>query len=229
MIKTRVIATTTMRRFRGFAAVLLGILAIVASAKLEAFAGALIANSIIKGVEAVAENNLAQDAKKRDMVLTRVFDAPVERVWKAWTNEEDLMQWWGPTGFTSPLAKVDLRVGKYTLVCMRAPKEFGGKDMYTTWTYQKIEPLKRLEFISRFSDKDGNTLDPAKLGLPPGIPMDVPQVVTFKSLGENKTEITVTESGYTTDQIVEISKLGLQQCLDKMAAIFARAAGQPPR
>ena len=48
--------------------------------------------------------------------------------------------------------------------------------------------------------------------------MDVPHVITFKVLGDNKTEMTVTESGYTTDQVVETSKAGLEQCLDKMAA-----------
>jgi hypothetical protein len=50
---------------------------------------------------------------------------------------------------------------------MRAPKEFGGQDMYNTWTYEEIVPLKRLVYILRFADKDGNIIDPAKQGLPP--------------------------------------------------------------
>jgi uncharacterized protein YndB with AHSA1/START domain len=85
------------------------------------------------------------------------------------------MRWWGPTGFTSPMVKMDFRVGGRSLVCMRAPKEFGGQDMFNTWTYQKIDSLERIEFILNFSDKDGNKLNPAKIGLPPGIPEDVPQ------------------------------------------------------
>jgi len=55
------------------------------------------------------------------------------------------------------------------------------------------------------------------MGLPPGIPQDVPHVITFKALGDKKTEMTVMEFGYTTDQAVETSKAGLEQCLDKMA------------
>jgi uncharacterized protein YndB with AHSA1/START domain len=153
----------------------------------------------------------------KNLSVTRTFAAPVERVWKQWSESENVMRWWGPTGFTSPLAKMDFREGGVSLVCMRAPKEFGGFDMYNTWSYKKIVPHERIEFVLNFSDKDGNKLDPAKMGLPPGIPQDVPHVITFKSLGENKTEMTVNEYGYTTDTAVQTSKAGLEQCLDKMA------------
>ena len=153
----------------------------------------------------------------KDLSVTRTFDAPVERVWKQWSESENVMRWWGPKGFTSPLAKIDFREGGVSLVCMRAPKEFGGFDMYNTWSYRKIVPHERIEFVLNFSDKDGNKLDPAKIGLPPGIPPDVPHIITFKALGDKKTEMTVSEFGYTTDQAVETSKAGLEQCLDKMA------------
>jgi len=160
---------------------------------------------------------------KRNVVVTRVFDTPVEQVWKAWSDPGHVMQWWGPTGFTSPLAKMDFREGRTSLVCMRAPQEFGGQDMYNTWTYRKIDPNKLIEFIHNFSDKDGKKLDPAALGIPPGVPSDVRHVITFKAAGSGKTEMTVTEYGYTSDQAHDISKAGLEQCLDKMAASFAGA------
>lgn len=162
--------------------------------------------------------SVTQDKTAKTMTMTRTFDAPVAEVWKHWSDSEKVMKWWGPTGFTSPLAKMDFREGGVSLVCMRAPKEFGGVDMYNTWTYKKIVPHERIEFTLHFTDKDGNKLDPSKMGLPPGIPMEVPHVITFKALSDNKTEMTVIESGYTTDQAVETSKAGLEQCLDKMAA-----------
>jgi len=80
-------------------------------------------------------------------------------------------------------------------------------------------------FIQNFADESGKKVDPATLGLPPDLPQDVRSTVTFKPVGDNKTEMTVTEYGYTSDQIYEISKLGLEQCLDKMAAIFNRPQG----
>jgi uncharacterized protein YndB with AHSA1/START domain len=166
---------------------------------------------------------MSAEPKKRDLVVTRVIDAPVEQVWKAWIDPERVMQWWGPQGFTSPLAEMDFREGGTSLVCMRAPEEFGGQDLYNTWTYRKIVPMQQIEFVLNFSDEDGKTVDPVTIGLPPDIPQDVRHVVTFKAVGDNKTEMTVTEYGYTSDQVFDLSKAGLEQCLDKMAASFATA------
>lgn len=172
------------------------------------------ANSLVGSFEYMTQDNSAT----RNLSVTRIFDAPVEKVWKQWSESENVMRWWGPKGFTSPLAKMDFREGGVSLVCMRAPKEFGSFDMYNTWSYKKIVPHERIEFVLNFADKDGTKLDPAKTGLPPGIPPDVPHVITFKSVGNGKTEMTVNEYGYTTDMAVQTSKAGLEECLDKMAA-----------
>ena len=129
------------------------------------------------------------------------------------------MRWWGPTGFTAPLARINFREGGTSLVCMRSPE---GQDLYNTWTYRKIVPLQRIEFIQNFSDKDGRKVDPVEVGLPPDLPQSVRNTVTFKAVGDDKTEMTVTEHDWTVGQMMEMSKAGLEQCLDKMAAIFAR-------
>ena len=155
----------------------------------------------------------------RDLVVTRVFAAPVDLVWKAWTDPEYLMRWWGPDHFTSPSAKMDFREGGTSVVCMRAPKDFGGQDMYSTWVYQKIVPLKRIEFIQNLADKDGNPIDPANLGLPSEFPRDTLTIVTFKDLDNGKTEMTVTEYGMPAadTEMGRNAELGLNQSLDKMA------------
>lgn len=58
----------------------------------------------------------------RDLVLTRIFDAPRAMVWKAWTDAKQIEQWWGPHGFTNPLCEWDARPGGTILVHMRGPK-----------------------------------------------------------------------------------------------------------
>ena len=166
----------------------------------------------------MAANANAQQT--RDLTLTRTFNAPLERVWKAWSDADNVMNWWGPTGFTSPIAKIDFREGGVSLVCMRAPN---GRDFYNTWTYQKIVPMESIEFVLDWADKDGNRRDPGALGLPPNMPRDVRHVITFKSLGANKTEMTITEFGYTSAEHFDLSKAGLEQCLDKMAAMLSKS------
>lgn len=155
-----------------------------------------------------------------DVVVTRVLNAPVERVWRLWSDSADVMRWWGPAGFTAPLARMDFREGGTSLVCMRAPAEFGGQDTYNTWTYQKIVPHQRIEFVLSFSDRDGRALDPAEAGIPPGVPRQVRHVVRFEPDGGDKTTLTVTEYGFTTEQAHDMSKMGMEQCVDKMAAIL---------
>lgn len=158
---------------------------------------------------------------KHDLVITRVFDSPVEQVWKAWTQPDRVMHWWGPTGFTCPLAKMDVRAGGTSVVCMRAPKDFGGQDFYSTWAYSAIEPMRRIEYIHNLCDKDGNKADPVKLGMPPDFPQDQRHVIAFKALSDTRTELTVTEYGWTPGRMMEMSRLGMNQCLDKMATILA--------
>jgi uncharacterized protein YndB with AHSA1/START domain len=160
--------------------------------------------------------------KKCNLVVTRVFDAPIERVWRAWVEPEMVKQWWGPDGFTCPLAEIDFRQGGTSLVCMRAPEEYGGQDMYNTWTYQEIVPMERFVYILCFADKYGNMMDPAHQGLPPEVPKEVRNEVTFKQLGTGKTEVTIMEYDWPEGQTMEMSRQGLEQCLDKMAAIFAK-------
>ena len=131
------------------------------------------------------------------------------------------MRWWGPDKFTSPSAKIDFHEGGTSLVCMRAPKEFGGQDFYNIWTYRKIIPMERIEYIQNLSDEFGNITDPVKLNMPPDFPKDTATIVTFKKIGENKTEMTFMEYA-DFGQMAEFAKIGLEQCLDKMAAIFIK-------
>lgn len=161
------------------------------------------------------------EPKKRNLVISRVFDAPLEQVWKAWVDPQLIMQWWGPNGFTSPLARIDFREGGTSLVCMSSP-QFG--DLYNAWHYQEIVPMKRIDYTQYLTDKDGNIIDPTSVGVSPDFPQGIRSVNTFKALGEDKTELVVTEYDWTEGQMMEMSKLGMEQCLDKMAALFARSS-----
>jgi len=163
------------------------------------------------------------DVAKRDLVVTRVFDAPLVRVWNAWTDPEQVMKWWGPNGFTSPSAEIDFREGGKSLVCMRAQKALGGQDMYSTWAYTKIVPMEIIEYVHNLADKNGKKADPVELGMPPDFPQDQRHRVTFKAVGDNRTEMTVTEFGWTVCRMLELAEAGLNQCLDKIAASLAKS------
>ena len=83
------------------------------------------------------------------MVVTRMILAPRERVWRAWSDPDEVMTWWGPQGFTSPMCRMDFREGGTTLVAMRSDQ---GWELVNSWTYRSIEPMDRIEFVQGFAD-----------------------------------------------------------------------------
>jgi uncharacterized protein YndB with AHSA1/START domain len=88
----------------------------------------------------------------REFVITRVFDAPRDLVWKAFTQVEHLKHWWGPKGFKMLTCTLDLRVGGMFHYGMASPE---GHEMWGKWTFREIDPPRKLVFISSFSDKQG--------------------------------------------------------------------------
>ena len=153
-----------------------------------------------------------------DVVGTRVLDAPVDEVWRAWVEPELIKQWWGPSGFTVPVAEIDVRAGGESLVSMAVP----GFTIYNTWTYSRVVPHERLEFVLRFVDEDRQVKDPQLFGIPSGVPREVPHVLTLRALPDGRTEMTLTESGYENAEAAAGSSAGLEQTFDKLAALFTR-------
>jgi uncharacterized protein YndB with AHSA1/START domain len=153
-----------------------------------------------------------------DMVVTRIIDAPVKKVWEAWTNPELIKCWWGPKDYTSPLATVDLKAGGKFLFCMRAPREQGGADSYTLGIYSKIVPFKSLEFVQSFADKEGNSITPAQAGLPADVPVEMRSLVTFKRIHNDQlTELAVVEYAWPVGQMYVYSMAGWHQSIDKLS------------
>ena len=148
------------------------------------------------------------------LVLTRVFDAPVERVWTAWTQVERLKRWWGPKGFTVPVCEIDFRVGGRYLYCMRSPD---GKDYWGTGVYREIVPREKLVKTDSFADKDGNVVPATHYGMSADIPLEMLVTVTFEDL-KGKTRLTLTHAGLPSGPDREGANQGWGESFDKLAA-----------
>jgi uncharacterized protein YndB with AHSA1/START domain len=143
---------------------------------------------LLKEVKASSE---ASSMSKEEFVITRVFNAPRSRVWKAWTDPEQLKQWWGPKNFTSSVAKIDLRVGGKYLNCMRSPD---GKDFWSTGTYMEIVPVEKIVVTDSFADDKGNVVPATYYGMGPGFPLEALITMTFEDY-QGKTKFTLRYSG----------------------------------
>jgi uncharacterized protein YndB with AHSA1/START domain len=161
-------------------------------------------------------------AKTEELVVRRIFDAPIDRVWNFWTDPKLVARWWGPKDYSSPSCAIDLRVGGKYLFCMRAPAEQGGQDSYTAGVYRRIEPKRLLEFTQVLADAEGRAIDPASIGMPPDFPKEMIATVQFEAKGE-MTKVTLTVLGWTPSQMFVYALAGWHQSMDKIEDGLARA------
>ena len=85
----------------------------------------------------------------RDLVLTRLIDAPRAKLFEAWTQPEVLKQWFAPLPYTTPFAEMDVRAGGANLITMRGPD---GVDMPNRGVYLEVVPNERLVFTDAYTE-----------------------------------------------------------------------------
>jgi uncharacterized protein YndB with AHSA1/START domain len=112
---------------------------------------------------------------ERRVVITRVFDASRELVWRAWTEPQHMAKWFGPEDFTIPTCELDVRIGGVLRLTMRAPD---GQDYPMKGVFREVVKPERLVFTNIAIDKDGNHL------------LEGVTTVTFEDIG-GKTKMTL--------------------------------------
>jgi len=153
-----------------------------------------------------------EDHNKKELTLTRIFDAPRELVFKAWTDPKLLAKWWGPNGFTNPVCEADARPDGSIHIVMVAGEELGdlnGISFPMTGTFKEIDSPNRIVF----------TTQPLRDGKPI---LDNLNTVTFEEYGD-KTRMTlhVVVMKATPEAAGPLSgmEIGWSQSLDKLAAL----------
>lgn len=145
----------------------------------------------------------------REIVLSRVFDAPRELVWKAWTDQEHIGQWFGPKGFTIETREIDIRVGGRWRFDMIAPD---GTVYDNRMVFLELKEPELL-VMDHGSDKD---YDPKRFRV----------TLTFDEQADKKTVVTLRQLHPTKAQRLEGIGFGAvefgYQTLDKLADYLAR-------
>jgi uncharacterized protein YndB with AHSA1/START domain len=145
----------------------------------------------------------------REVAITRIFNAPLAVVFRAWTDPVQLAQWWGPKGFTNPVCEFDARVGGAIRIHMRAPD---GAVYPMNGEVREIVPPKRLVFTNNALDADGNAI------------IEGLTTVTFAEEG-GKTKLTLHTRGSAKVEIavqyLQGMEMGWTMSIDKLAALLA--------
>ena len=140
-------------------------------------------------------------------VIAREFDAPRDKVWRAWTEAERLKQWWGPKGFTVTQLKLDLRPGGTMHYCLRMPD---GGEMWGLFDYREISPPRKLVFVNSFSDPKGG------ISTHPMSPTWPRQMLTTVSFEEQGGKTTVTVNWVPLDGSTDLERKTFEEGRDSM-------------
>lgn len=159
---------------------------------------------------------MERQKKGKELKITRIFDAPVELVWRAWTDPASTMRWWGPKDFTTPLIRMDFRVGGTYLYDMRSPE---GKDFWDTGTILNIDPMKKIVLTDSFSDENGNVVPASHYGMTGDFPMEALVTVTFRNQ-KGKTKFTLHYEGIPPGEILEQARAGWNESFDKLDRVL---------
>jgi uncharacterized protein YndB with AHSA1/START domain len=161
----------------------------------------------------MAKNNVIAERGKQEIVITRIFDAPRELVWKAWTDPKHFQRWWGPKDYTCPFCQMDLRVGGKYLNCMRSPE---GQEYWSTGVYREIIPMERIVFTDCFADEQGNVVPATHYGMSADFPLEMLVTVIFEDTG-SKTKMTLKHVDLPIGEMTEQTGAGWNESFDKLA------------
>ena len=139
------------------------------------------------------------------IVIERTFDAPVDFIWQMWTQPEHFKHWYGPQGFSVPVAEIDLRVGGKRLICMQSPD--GSMKMWTTGEHLEVTPTARLVYTESMADEDGNVITP------PNGPGTTQVTVQLEAM-DGRTKMILTHAGLPADSP---GASGWEQAFTKLA------------
>ncbi|MEX0773973.1 MAG: SRPBCC domain-containing protein [Balneolales bacterium] len=99
-------------------------------------------------------NKTKVETTERELIMTRIFDAPRELVFETYSDCKHLKNWWGPRTWPLSYCKMDFRVGGAWHFCMSGPNE--GDESWGKGIYKEIAEPERIVYNDYFSDKDGN-------------------------------------------------------------------------
>jgi len=154
-----------------------------------------------------ATTDAATATAERELVITRVFNAPRRLVFKAWTEPEHLVRWWGPRGFTTISGRMDVRPGGTWFRAMRAPD---GSEHRKCGVYREIVEPERLVFTYLSEDAEGNS-GPETL-----------VTVTFADL-DGKTRLTLHQAPFQSVAARDLHRGGWTGCLERFIEHLADA------
>jgi uncharacterized protein YndB with AHSA1/START domain len=149
---------------------------------------------------------MTESVTAHQIEVVRVFDAPREEVWKAWTEPDRLAAWWGPRGWSTPKENVTIELKPGGTMRVTSISDEDGAEMTTTGVFREVVEPDRLAFEEASEDAWHEGAE---------------SVVTFAELEDGRTEMVLRSTIHTTDEMRVHAEAGLRSAVDRLAELLS--------
>jgi uncharacterized protein YndB with AHSA1/START domain len=140
-----------------------------------------------------------------EITVRRVFDAPRQLVWDAWTDPEQLAQWWGRRGWSTPADTIAIDVRPGGVFRLKSYSDEDGTEMTTEGVFREVVEPERLVLAEGSEDSWHEGAQ---------------STVTFTDLGDDRTEMTLRATLHTTDEMRRNAEAGMNSAFDRLGELL---------
>ncbi len=150
------------------------------------------------------------------VMIERTFEAPIDVVWRMWTDAALFKQWYGPMGMSIPVAEMDVVIGGTRKICMEMKRTDKTMTMWFSGEYKEVRAPSRLVYTESMSDAEGNIISPQSMGMPEGHP-EVTEVIVELTEAAGQTHMKMFHIGVPAGSNGEG---GWNQAFDKLVKLL---------
>ncbi len=154
----------------------------------------------------MSQSTFIVEEDKKSLTVTRVFNAPKDKVWEAYTTAELIEKWWGPIGWETTVKKLDFEEGGEWIYAMKCNDErqvdWYGKESWGKTVYKDIDPKNSFAYTDYFCDTEGNIM--------PDMPVSH-SVIEFEELEDGKTKLVMHTSYENPEELKKVLEMGMQE------------------
>ncbi|MEL7163935.1 MAG: SRPBCC domain-containing protein [Pseudomonadota bacterium] len=154
--------------------------------------------------------------------VERELDAPIDLVWKLWTDPELFKQWYGPNGMSVPIAEMDVQAGGTRKICMSMQTPERAMEMWFIGVFKEVTEPTRLIYTESMCDADGTIIKPQSMRMPDTFP-DVTEIIVELSEAGGKTRMVMVHVGVEEGSA---GAGGWNQAFDKLTALAISLANK---
>lgn len=154
----------------------------------------------------------------KTLTIERLIYAPITKIWDAFTDADQLKQWWSPQGMSCSHASIELKAGGLFRYCFKTQD---GNEFWGRGVYQNVKQPSQLSYLDTFTDATGQPVPPSHFGIPGDDVIETLVEFSFVEEGEN-TKLKMVGENYYDDAMTDDLISGWNSMFDKLESFLIK-------